>query len=807
MKFTLDWLKEHLQTDATAADIAEALTDLGLEVEAVDDPEPRLGAFTICRVVEARPHPDADRLQVCRVETGHGDERREVQVVCGAPNARRGLIGVFAPPGTHIPGTGLDLAKSTIRGIESAGMLCSGKEMMISDDHDGIIDLPPEAPIGARFMDYAELSSVTFEIAVTPNRPDALAVRGIARDLAARGVGRMSPSPVTEVTGMFACPLGIQIEADVQRRGCPAFFGRVIRGVRNGPSPAWMQRRLTAIGLRPISALVDITNYVTFDRARPLHVFDADRLSGGLRIHFAEPDTELTALDGDRYRLSSDMMVISDAIAPRSIAGIIGGEDSSCSAGTVNVLLESALWDPHMIAATGRRLKITSDARYRFERGVDPAFTRSGLELATRLILDICGGEASEVVADGRIPDGRRTLTLRNQRVHDLVGMTIAQDRQVAILDRLGFDARQAGEEIAVTVPPWRPDIHGEADLVEEVARVASLAGLRSTPLPRRSAGVPQSILTPSQSRERAVRRVLAAAGGLECVTYSFIDSPLATHFTDQTLVRLHNPISSEMDVMRPDLLPGLLRILERNRARGIADASLFEVGPVFFGNQPDQQVLAAAGVMAGSATGRQHGSSARDFDIFDAKAAAEAGIAACGFHRMLKCGRDVPPWFHPGRSGSFYVRPGVPLGVFGELHPRVVRAANLRGSVYGFVIDIGKVPQPRRATRSRTALKASSLQAVERDFSFILDERVEAALVVDAVRASPYRDRFASLSVFDAFVGPAAHRQFGAGKKSLAISVRLQPDTQPFREADLTAIGADIVARVIDRTGGTLRS
>ena len=810
MKFTLDWLAEHLETEATVEELAEALTDLGLEVEAVDDLTARLGAFTICRVIDAKPHPNADRLRVCQVETfpeGPKGARKEVQVVCGAPNARTGLVGVFAPPGTHIPGTGIELSKTVIRGVESAGMLCSGKELTISEDHDGIIDLPADAPLGECFADYASIASTTIEIAITPNRPDALGVRGIARDLAARGLGVLKDDPVKNVPGSFANPVSIEIDEAAGTRGCPAFLGRVIRGVSNGRSPEWMQRRLEAIGLRPISALVDITNYVTFDRARPLHVFDADKLSGGLKIHFAADGDRVAALDGDEYELTSGMLAISDDHGPQSIAGIIGGAATGCSEATRNVFLESALWDPLIIAATGRQLKINSDARFRFERGVDPAFARAGLELATEMILEICGGEASDVGQDGHPPVGEHQLKLRGSRVYELVGMDVPADRQIRILDDLGFQPRTDGDSIIATVPSWRPDVRGEADLVEEVARVVSLAGLKSVTMPRRTQGISRPILTSSQQRERAVRMALAADGGHECVTYSFVDSSLGSRFLSQGPVYLQNPVSSEMDLMRADLIPGLLHVLSRNEARGHGDLFLFEVGPVFSGSDPGEQFLQAGGIMAGNADSRRPGRPPRKFDIFDAKAAAESAIEACGWHGGLKCGRDAPDWFHPGRSGSLFVRPGVALGYFGELHPKVTSAARLRSTVYAFSVFIDRIPQPRRRIRARPALDARPLQAVERDFAFLLDEKVEAATVIAAVRSSKFRNCFSEVEVFDEFSGPKASDQFGQGRKSLAISITLQPGDNPFRDAELESISADVVRLVEEKTGGVLRS
>ena len=811
MKFTLSWLKDHLETDAELDELCEALTDLGFEVEGIEDPSAALDPFTICRVKEAAPHPAADRLRVCRLETypdGPDGERREVQVVCGAPNARTGLVGVFAPAGTYIPGTELLLKKGVIRGVESHGMLCSEKELMISDDHDGIIDLPEDAPLGSRFVDYREMTDPVIEIAITPNRPDGLGVAGIARDLAARGLGTVIERPVESVEGQYPCPVPITIEADTKGKDCPAFFGRAIRNVRNGESPSWMQRRLRAIGLRPISALVDITNYVTYDRNRPLHVFDIDKLSGGLRIHHAAGGERIVALDGTEHLMEQGMILISDSNGPESIAGITGGLSTGCTAETTNVFLESALWDPITTAATGRKLKISTDARYRFERGVDPEFAVDGLELATRMILDVCGGEASEIGSDGSVEPQNRTLTLRVSRVGELVGMPVDTREQMRILGALGFSPTLESGQIAVTVPTWRPDIGGEADLVEEIARVTSLSRLEGKPLRRPAQRVSDPILTPIQKRERTARRTIASLGYLECVAYSFTDSELAGLFSpEQGLVSLENPISSELDVMRPDLLPNLLRAAARNQSKGTGSLSLFEVGPVFHGSGPGQESLHATAMIVGEETPRNPHEAARIADLFDAKADAETVIAAIGGPSGLKSDRNASEWWHPGRSGTVFARPGAPLAVFGEIHPRVLRKAGIRGRAVAFTVFLEAVPKRRSAGKTRPALVKSPLHPVERDFAFVVDKDVDAADIVRAVRGSRFRKIIENVEVFDEYDGTGAERQFGAGRKSLAIGVRIQPDKSTLKDEEIEAICADIAGRVSASTGGKLRS
>jgi phenylalanyl-tRNA synthetase beta chain len=725
-----------------------------------------------------------------------------VQVVCGAPNARTGLVGVFAPVGTHVPGTGVDLKPGVIRGVESNGMLCSERELMISEDHDGIIDLPSDAPLGARYIDYAGLNDPMIYIKITPNRPDALGVRGVARDLAARGLGRLKPLVVDPVPGRFACPIPVAIDPSLRARGCPVFMGRVIRGVRNGPSPDWLQKRLRAIGLRPISAVVDVTNFFTFDQNRPLHAFDADKVRGGLRVHPAEGGETIAALDGKSYAFAPGMMVISDDTGPESIAGIMGGEATGCTDDTVNIFLESAYWDPITVATTGRALRINSDARYRFERGVDPAFTGDGLELATKMILDLCGGEASEVVIDGAIPDTTRSYRFDPARVVSLVGMDIPEATQRETRAALGF----ALTDTTATPPSWRPDILGEADLVEEVARIASLTKLQGRPMARVQSGVPRPVLTAAQRRENAARRRMAALGYNECVTYSFIDGAAVALFGGgDEAVRLENPISSEMTHLRPDLLPGLLAAAARNQARGFADLALFEVGPVFAGGEPGEQALQVAGLLVGVVAARDPHGSRRMADVFDARADAEAVLAALGAPARVQVLREAAGWFHPGRSGRIALGPKLTLATFGEVHPRVLRALGVKGPAVAFTLAPDAVPQPRARTTTRPALGLSDFQAVERDFAFVLDAGVEAQAVVTAAQGAD-KALIERVTVFDEFSGPKAEAQMGAGRKSLAISVRLQPTDRTLTEAEIDALSAKVIDKVAKATGGTLR-
>ncbi|MEL6533316.1 MAG: phenylalanine--tRNA ligase subunit beta, partial [Pseudomonadota bacterium] len=652
MKFTLSWLKDHLETSASVAEIAETLTDIGLEVEELLDPLDALRAFTIGKVLKAEQHPDADRLKVCQVATDQGER----QIVCGAPNAREGITVVIAHPGTYVPGIDTTINVGKIRGVESFGMMCSEREMLLSDAHDGIIELP-SGDVGERFADWLSAhepgkGDPVIEIAITPNRQDALGVHGIARDLAARGLGKLIAHEPKAVAGAFPSPIDVSIDADTLD-DCPHFAGRVVRGVKNGPSPDWLQARLKAIGLRPISALVDITNFFTYDMNRPLHVFDVAKVQGDLRVHRAQGGEEVLALDGKTYTFAAGQIVISDDNGVESIAGVMGGEETGCTEETTDVFIESAYWDPVRTAYTGRDLKINSDARYRFERGVDPAYTLPGLEAATRMVLELCGGEPSEVVQAGAPLQTARSYPHDTARVSRLVGMEIPKADQIKYLEALGFVVSGTGDVLDVSVPSWRRDVQGEADLVEEVARMASLTGLKGQPMPRMTSGVPRPILTPLQRREQSARRMAAALGYNECVTYSFIDQASAALFGGgDEATRLENPISSEMSHMRPALLPGLLQAAQRNQARGTADMALFEIGAAFHGGEPGEQHVLVTGLLVGQSGPRDPHKARRAVDLYDVKADAEAILSAMGAPAKLQVGRGASAWWHPGRHG-----------------------------------------------------------------------------------------------------------------------------------------------------------
>jgi len=797
MKFTLSWLKKHLDTTATVDEIADALTDLGLEVEGIENPAAKLADFEIAKITHAEKHPDADKLRVCKVQASAG----ETQIVCGAPNAREGITVVLAKPGTYIPGLDITISVGKIRGVESFGMMASERELELSDEHNGIIELP-SGEVGQSFADWLAQNDPSkvepvIEIAITPNRGDALGVRGIARDLAARGLGTLLPYEVETVEATIETEFQVTIDEDTLD-GCPVFAGRLIKGVKNGPSPEWLQQALKAIGLRPISFLVDVTNFFTYDQNRPLHVFDADKVKGNLRVHRAKGGEEILALDEKTYTLPEGAMAISDDNGVESIAGIMGGEVSGVTEDTVNVFVESAYWDPVQIALTGRALKINSDARYRFERGVDPAFTPVGLEHAVRMIVDIAGGEASDIIIAGKVPDVSRAYKLDAARVQSLVGMDISDSQQRQTLTALGF--RMEGD--MAHVPSWRSDVQGEADLVEEVARIASLTKLEGKPLRRVSAGVPKPILTPLQVRTAAARRTAASLGYNECVTYSFIDQPGAAMFgggTDAT--RLENPISNDMSHMRPDLLAGLLRAAARNQARGFADLALFEVGTAFHGGEPGEQHLQVAGVLIGRTGPKDVHADSRAVDVFDAKADIEAILAAIGAPARVQIMRNGAEWFHPGRHGQICLGPKKVLGVFGELHPKILRDMDIKGPAVAFTIYPEQVPMPKNTSASRPALNASELQAVERDFAFVVDAGVEALTLVNAALGAD-KVLIKEARIFDEFIGGS----LGEGKKSLAVTVRLEPSEATLKEKDIEAVSAKIVEKVTKATGGTLR-
>jgi phenylalanyl-tRNA synthetase beta chain len=796
MKTTLSWLKTHLDTEASAPELVEQMIMLGHDVEGIEDRAEALAGFVVARVVSAEPHPNADRLRVCVVDAGAG----EIQVVCGAPNARTGMKGVFGPAGVRVPKTGTILTESAIRGVQSRGMLMSAAELALSEEHDGIIELPQDASIGTPYARLLGLDDPVIDLKVTPNRADCLGVRGIARDLAAAGVGKLKALDATPVEGRFRSPIRIHLE---DRVACPLFLGRHIRGVTNGRSPQWLRERLESIGLRPISALVDITNFLTFDVSRPLHVFDAGKLAGDLTVRLARPGEMLLALNGRAYELDAEVAVICDRNGVQSLGGVIGGEPTGCTETTNEVYIEAALFDPVRTAATGRRLEIISDARYRFERGLDPEFTAAGLEIATRLILELCGGEPSEMVVAGAVPEWRRQYLLRPERPRGLGGLHVPPDRSGAILEALGCtvgDAVEHDGSLKVTPPSWRGDIVGEADLVEEILRVVGYDEIPPVPLPRETT-VSRAAIDPARRRAELVRRSLASRGLVEAVAYSFISSRSAELFGGgQPELRLVNPISADLDVMRPSVLPALVEAAQRNTDRGYPDIALFEVGPLYRDDRPEGQVLAAAGLRAGNLAPRHWRDKPGEPDLYTAKADALAVLAASGAPiDNVQNSAELPPWFHPGRAGTLRLGPTV-LGHFGELHPRILEAFGLRGPVAAFEVFIDAVPLSR-AGRTRPPLRLSVFQPVERDFAFIVDRELPAETLLRAARGVD-RKLVSEIRLFDVYEGTG----LPDGKKSLAISVVLQPQNTTLTDAEIEGFSKRLVALVEKATGGTLR-
>ena len=800
MKFTLSWLKDHLDTDASLDEIVERLTMIGLEVESVDD-KAALKPFVIAKVLSAEKHPDADKLRVLMVDTGAG---APVQVVCGAPNARAGLVGAFAAPGTYVPGIDVTLSVGKIRGVESHGMMCSERELQLSDEHTGIIDLPEGAPVGTSFAAWARLDDPVIEINLTPNRPDATSVHGIARDLAASGLGTLKDGAVAAIAGEGDCPVKVTIEAPEL---CPGFALRLVRGVKNGPSPKWMQQRLIAIGLRPINALVDITNYLTFDRGRPLHVYDLKKIVGNLVVRRAKDGEKVLALDGREYTLTPDMCAIADNRGADSIAGVMGGEHTGSDEGTTDVLIESALWDPIATARTGRTLGIVTDARYRFERGVDPEFMAPGLDLATKMVLELCGGTPTKAEVVGYAGHTPKIVQFPFAEVKRLTGIDVPAVESRAILARLGFSSKGDGAVAEVAVPSWRPDIDGKADLVEEVMRIHGVDNIAPQPLAAHDA-VNGRILTTLQIRTRTARRALAVRGMMEAVTWSFIPAKHAELFGGgQAALKLANPIAADMSDMRPSLLPGLIAAAQRNADRGFADVALFEVSGTYEGDGADAQRRVAGGVRRGTAKmdgqGRHWAGNAAPVGVFDAKADAIAALEAAGAPvDKLQVEAGGPAWYHPGRSGTIRLGPKLVLATFGEFHPRTLAALDVSGPLCGFEAFIDAIPEAKaKPTRTKPRLDLSPFQAVKRDFAFVVDRDVEAAVLVRAASAAD-KKLVTGVRVFDVFEGAA----LGEGRKSVAIEVAIQPVERTLTDEDFEALGAKIVENVAKQTGGVLR-
>jgi phenylalanyl-tRNA synthetase beta chain len=805
MKFTLDWLKEHLDTNASVDEIGKALTMIGLEVEGIESQGKALEAFVTAHVVSAEQHPNADKLRVCKVDAGTGEL---IDVVCGAPNARTGLKSVFAFPGTYIPGKDMTIGKGNIRGQVSNGMLCSNAELELSEDHDGIIELPEDAPVGVKYVDYAGINGVVFDISITPNRGDATGVYGIARDLAAFGLGTLKTTDFSAIPSKGPspiAPLPHQFGVD-EPKAIRKFAGRYLKGIKNGPSPAWLQQRLRAVGLRPINTVVDITNLVSLGWGRPLHAYDADKVEGQMVLRNARGEA-FDALDNKVYTLDESMTVIADDKGPLCLGGIMGGIRSGVTDETTNVFMECASWDPDLIAQSGRKTGIVSDARYRLERSVDPALTEPGMELATRLVLELCGGAAMEPAISGEDVFPDTVVDFPLSEVQRLTGLNVASDEIEAILSRLGFAMEGSGPVRKVTVPSWRPDVTQKADLVEEVMRMVGVDNVPVEPLPRLNHVAPR-MLTNIQNRRRIARRALAARGLDEAVTWSFISHDEATRFGGGTEDRqLANAIASDMTDMRPSLLPGLIAGARRNANRGFADVALFEVGQIFLSDRPEGQHTYASGIRTGTATlngaGRHWSGKAEPVGVWDAKADLAAVLDALGVDiEKVQVLPEAASWSHPGRGGRIALGPKLTLGWFGELHPALCAELDIEGPVAAFEIDLDAIPEPRKkATRTKPALELSPFQPVSRDFAFVMDRGVSAASILKAARGAD-KALIRQVDIFDVFEGV----HVGEGKKSVAIEVTLQPKDKTLTDEEIDKVSAAVVTAVTKTTGGELR-
>ncbi|MEX0297668.1 MAG: phenylalanine--tRNA ligase subunit beta [Kordiimonas sp.] len=799
MKFSLSWLKDYLDTDASLETILETLNAIGLEVDSVNSPADKLAPFTVAEVLSAEKHPDADKLKVCKVSNGS----EEMQIVCGAPNAREGIKVVLGRPGDYVPGLDVTLKKAKIRGVESIGMMCSAKELELGEDHDGIIELPSDAPVGTSYVDYADLDDPVIDIEITPNRQDCLGVFGIARDLAAAGLGTLKAPSEDKIEGTFDSDISVSIDLpEDAATACTTFYGRKFTGVKNGPSPQWLQDRLTSIGLRPISKLVDVTNYITHDLGRPLHVYDASKLTGNLKARMANAGEKFTALDDKEYTANGTECVIADDAGVQGFGGVIGGLDTGCQDDTTEVVLEAALFDPVRTAFTGRDQGLITDARYRFERGVDPLFVGQGIEIATRMILDLCGGEVSHVFSAGEKPSWDRTVAFRSERVKTLGGVDLPAADSVSILEKLGFKV-EGNDPYTIQVPSWRCDIIGEPDIVEEVLRIHGYDNIPSVQLPVRDkkAG---TTLSDRQKRARAAKRRLASVGMHEAVTWSFMNRKHAEVFGGggEDLI-VGNPISSELDCMRPSILPNLMQAAQRNKDRGLGGVSLFEVGPCYANDSEKGQQLVACGIRSGNTSERHWAKAQEAVSVFDAKRDALAALEAIGAPvANLQVFEEAPNYYHPGRSGTLRLGPKNILASFGELHPKALKAMDADGPIAGFEVYLDKVPGKRGKSAAKGAVSITNLQSVERDFAFLLANDKRVADLTRAIQGAD-KKHISGVSVFDVYAGkgvPEDHR-------SIAISVALTPLDETFSDKDIEAISEKVIAAASKAVGATLRA
>ena len=794
MKFTLSWLKEHLDTDASVEEIAETLTKIGLEVEEIFNPANNLKGFVTAKVESYEKHPDSDHLGLLCVDTG----KEKLQVVCGAPNCKQGIVGVFAPVGTLIPCYNEVLKVGKIRGVESFGMLCSEKELGIGEDHSGIIVLPEGTPVGLPAAEVLNIDPV-IEIAITPNRAECLGVRGVARDLAAAGLGKLKPLKILSQNSSFKSPVNVKVE---DFKACPTYVGRYIRNVDNkAETPKWMKDRLVAIGLRSISPLVDVTNYINYDMARPLHVFDADKLKGDICVRMAKEGEKFVSLEGKEYSLDNKSLGICDDDGIQCLCGIMGGAEKGCSENTKNVFLECALFTPECIARTGRKFQIDSDSRYRYERWVDPKSNILGSDYATQLILEICGGEASEQVIAGDENFTPHVAYIRPERMKDFAGIEVSKEKIVEILNKLGFTTSEENGKIKAVSPTWRGDIEGEHDLVEEVVRMIGLDVIEPESLPHGK--FPKQTLTPSQRRMVTVKHELASRGMLETVTWSFTDSKLAENFRKgREAIKLFNPIAADLDEMRPSVLPNLLIGLKNNIVKGYANVALFEVGPEFYGRKPGEQILTAAGIRSGMTAKKSWYGEQRAYDVFDAKADALAAIAAAnGPADSVQITTDAPEYYHPGRSGALRLGKNV-IAYFGEIHPLITKKLGIKQRVVAFEVYLDNIPLPRAThDKAKKKLELSQFQPVDKDLAFIMDKNIRAIDVISAAKNAD-RTHITDVRVFDVYEG----ENLPEGKKSIALSVTFQPQESTFSDSDIEVLMNKIVVEVSKKTNAVLR-
>ncbi len=802
MKITLSWLKDHLDTNYTAQQLAEKLTDLGHEVDGITNPAEILKPFIVGEVLSAEKHPNADKLKVCRVRIG---EKDPVQIVCGAPNARAGIKVVFAAPGAYIPAKDFTIKAAKIRDVESFGMMCSESELDLGDSHDGIIELPTDAPVGISFVDYKKLDDAVIDVSLTPNRADCFGIRGLAQDLAAAGYGKLKPLTVPNIKGSAPCPISVKRDFNEATQGaCPHFRGRLIKGVKNGPSPEWLQNRMKAVGLKSISTLVDITNYLTYDLCRPLHVFDASKIKdNSLTVRLAKSGETMEALDESTYTLTNEMTVIADADKVLSIAGIMGSLASGCSDDTSDVFVECAYFDPGRTAKTGRSLNIISDARTRFERGIDPNGTEPGLEIATQMILDLCGGTPTDVVKSGSAPYNLTDIHFKLDKTKKLTGVDVSQERSVEILKSLGFGVEKlSDQEIDVTSPSWRYDINHAEDLVEEIVRIEGYDKIKAIPVPRPSARVNPLSLT--QQRVSKIRRLLTERQMMETVTWSMMGKKMATAFGGgQENMQIANPITVDLEYMRPSILPNLLTGIKNNIKRGLRPINLHEVGPVYKGTAAEDQETVATGVRFGLVTDNHWSGETRPYDIFDVKNDAVAVLESAGISEsaMQIKAEQIPEWMHPYRSGVIFQGPKKILGYYGEIHPLISKMFGIRQPVLAFELFISRLADPKKAKPHKGKLHLSSLQPVEKDLAFIVDEHVPAQPILDAVRKAD-KNLITCIHIFDTYIGS----NVDDGKKSIGVRFRLEPHKITLKDADIAEIFDKIVKNVYATTGGILR-